>query len=412
MAEQLKYIFYGGVEGIYQNSDLNNLSYLDPALGAAAFGYKEGQLIKGYLSFTGAALQIIQDNLPPQPNTAIEVPIGTPGLDFFLPQPRVGDYTEADLVGIDDPIRDVIQIQFTGSPDDPLAQLGLRLSGGPDGPGASMDINGAFFADDDDAQARADGIWLPEHIVPDYKTGTSGDNVLSGNKAYNFLSGGSGDDLLRINTGRGWAWGGNGNDTIVGSDGGGAGLFQGDNLHGGAGADRIRGGAGGDLIEGGGNADHLRGDEGRDIIGGGVGNDTVRGGSGDDFVSGQSGTDWVYGDSGNDQIEGGSGSDYLFGGNGNDFVWGGTGNDKMRGGSGSDLFLFNTGNDGRDVIYDFQSGIDKIRIAPPDPITFDQLIATAIVDDGDVTLTYAFNATITFDNLQLSALKASDFDIV
>jgi Ca2+-binding RTX toxin-like protein len=412
MAEQLKYIYYGGVEGSYQNQELDSLSYLSPALGAAAFGYKEGQLIKGYLSFTGAALQIIQDNLPPQQNTAIEVPIGTPGLDFYLFNPRVGDYTEDDLIGIDDPIRNVILIQFTGSPDDPPAQLAVKLQNDPDGPVVFLDTDGGDFTDDDDAQARTDGIWLPEHIIPDYKTGTSGDNEFSGNRDYNFLSGGSGDDQLRINTGRGWAWGGNGEDTLVGSNGGGSGLFQGDYLLGGAGADTIRGRAGGDVIRGGGNADDLHGNAGEDIVDGGVGNDTIRGGAGDDILGGQSGTDWIYGNAGDDNIRGGSGSDYLFGGRGSDWIWAQAGNDKMWGGGGSDRFDFNSGSDGQDVIYDFEPGIDRVRIAPPDPITFDELIASATVDDGDVTLTYGVGATITFDNLALSALKASDFDIV
>lgn len=412
MAEQLKYIFYGGVEGSYQNREIDDLSYLNPALGAAAFGYKEGQLITGYLSFTGAALQIIEDNLPPQPNTAIEVPIGTPGLDFYLFNPRVGNYTEDDLVGFDDPIRDVVLLQFTGSPDDPLSQLALKLQNDPDGPVVFLDSDGGDFTDDDDAAARVDGIWLPEQITPDYKTGTSGDDVLTGNRAYNFLSGGSGDDLLRVNTGRGWAWGGNGDDTIIGSNGGGAGLFQGDYLLGGAGRDTIRGRDGGDVIRGGGNADDLRGNAGEDIIDGGVGNDTVRGGTGDDFLAGQSGTDWIYGDGGNDNIRGGSGSDYIFGGRGEDWIWGGAGNDKLWGGGGADVFQFDSGNDGRDVIYNFQPGQDTVRIAPSEPITFEELIASAIVDDGDVTLTYGVGATITFDNLQISALKATDFDIV
>jgi RTX calcium-binding nonapeptide repeat (4 copies) len=412
MADTLRYIFYGGVEGAYQNTDLNDPLYLVSARGAAAFGYTEGQLLKGSISFSGAALDIVEAHLPPQPLTAIEIPIGTQGLDFFLAQPRVGNYTEADLIGIDDPIRNVVDVQFTGSPNDALYQLGLRLSGGPDGPRAFVDNFGATFIDDDEAQARADGVWLPESIVPDFKSGSSGNDKLSGNAAYNFLSGGSGNDTLAIKSGIGWAWGGNGNDTIKGSDGGTASLFGGDHLHGGAGSDRIYGGRGGDVIEGGGNSDDLRGEEGNDVVGGGVGNDTVRGGSGDDFLGGESGSDRLYGNDGVDDLDGGSGSDYLDGGSGNDFLIGRGGNDTLRGGPGSDVYSFGGGTDGHDTVYGFQAGIDTIHIAPSDPITFEQLIATAVVHGHDVTLTYGPGSSITFDHTALSSLRASDFDFV
>jgi hypothetical protein len=409
MADTLRYVFYGGVEGIYQNTDLSDLSFLAPELGAAAFGYREGQLLKGEISFSGGALAIIEANLPPQPLTAIEIPIGTEGLSFFFPQPRVGDYTQADLVGIDDPVEDVVRVQFTGSPNDPLTQLDLHLSGGPDGPNAFIQTSRASFTDDDDAQAEATGLWLPENIIPDFKSGGSGNDTLFGNAAYNFLAGGSGHDKLTIKSGIGFAWSGNGNDTIIGSEGGSASLFGGDNLHGGAGADKIYGQRGGDLIEGGGGPDDLRGEEGNDVIGGGVGNDTVRGGSGDDDLSGQSGSDWIFGNDGADNIDGGSGSDSINGGSGNDTIRGAGGNDKLRGGPGSDTYFFNGGFEGHDTIYGFQDGIDTIDIRPPAPITFAQLIATAVVQGDDVILRYGPDSTITFDNTSLSELRASDF---
>ena len=54
----LRYIFYGGVEGAYQNQDLSDLSFLDPIYGANVGGYQEGQLITGSLSLSGDALAI------------------------------------------------------------------------------------------------------------------------------------------------------------------------------------------------------------------------------------------------------------------------------------------------------------------------------------------------------------------
>jgi hypothetical protein len=405
MAERLRYVFYGGVEGAYQNTDTTDPNYLISARGAAAFGYREGQLLKGEISFSGAALDIINANLPPDPLTAIEIPIGTQGLSFSFEQPRVGGYTEADLIGIDDPVRNVVQVQFSDDPDAPLAQLALRLTSDPDGPRGFVDNFGADFRDDDEAQARVDGLWLPEDITPVFRQGGSGNDRLSGDADYNFLSGGSGNDTLTVKSGIGYVWGGNGNDTIKGSEEGG------DNLHGGAGSDRIYGARGNDTIEGGGNSDDLRGEEGNDVIGGGVGNDTVRGGSGDDFLGGQSGSDRIYGHDGADTIDGGSGSDSIDAGSGADFIRGAGGNDHLRGGPGSDVFFFNGGGEGHDTIYGFQPGVDLISIVPPEPISFEELIATAVVDDGDVTLRYGPDSTITFDNLRLSALRASDFDI-
>jgi len=410
MEEELRYIFYGGVEGSFQRTDLADLSLLAAPYGAAAFGYTEGQLVTGYISFTGAALDLVKAGLPPNPLTVTEIPIGTAGLDVFFQQPLVGDYTEADLAGIDDPIRNSVDIRLTGSPTDPIESLAMRFRDVGLGVGGFIGQFGGTFSSNGGAQAAVDGIWLPESIVPDFKSGTSGNNSLRGNAEYNFLAGLSGNDTLSIRNGIGWAWGGNGNDTIKGSEEGSASLFGGDHLYGGAGSDKIYGARGGDVIEGGGNADDLRGEEGDDVVGGGVGNDTVRGGSGNDFLGGQSGSDLIYGNSGDDNIDGDSGSDTIDGGSGNDWIRGRAGDDHLRGGPGSDTFVFDMANEGDDTIYGFQSGIDKINIASAG-LTFDLLIGTAVVADGDVTLTYGAN-TITFVDTALSSLLSTDFNIV
>ncbi|WP_152568959.1 DDE-type integrase/transposase/recombinase [Microvirga sp. BSC39] len=64
IADTLRYVFYG-VEGIYQNTDLSDLSFLAPELGAAAFGYREGQLLNGEISFsnTRAAYRFLRKAL-------------------------------------------------------------------------------------------------------------------------------------------------------------------------------------------------------------------------------------------------------------------------------------------------------------------------------------------------------------
>lgn len=170
------------------------------------------------------------------------------------------------------------------------------------------------------------------------------------------LKGTDGDDIL---TGTG------GNDTIYGY----------------AGADVIHGLGGADQIYGGDGIDDLYGDDGDDFIDGGTGNDTVHGGAGNDTVSGMEGDDYVYGDAGNDRVIGATGDDHLYGGDGDDVIVGEWGADQMWGGSGADVFQYDYGADsttrtdwyppdldpsityGVDIIWDFESGIDKIDLS-------------------------------------------------
>ena len=65
-----------------------------------------------------------------------------------------------------------------------------------------------------------------------------------------------------------------------------------------------------------------------------------------------------------DVLNGGVGKDTLLGGNGDDVLDGGVGIDTLSGGAGNDTFLFSTapGKSNNDVITDFQSGSDKIKL--------------------------------------------------
>ncbi|MGC1494889.1 MAG: hypothetical protein WA790_03705 [Sulfitobacter sp.] len=63
-----------------------------------------------------------------------------------------------------------------------------------------------------------------------------------------------------------------------------------------------------------------------------------------------------------DVLGGGVGNDQLNGGNGNDILIDGAGQDTLRGGSGADLFIF-TRDGVRDVILDYQTGIDQIDLS-------------------------------------------------
>ena len=55
------------------------------------------------------------------------------------------------------------------------------------------------------------------------------------------------------------------------------------------------------------------------------------------------------------------GNDRLVGGDGIDRLTGGIGNDTLNGGLGNDIFQINTGI-GRDVITDYTSGEDRIKL--------------------------------------------------
>ena len=112
------------------------------------------------------------------------------------------------------------------------------------------------------------------------------------------------------------------------------------------------------------------GNSGNDIIYGGKCNDRLGGGNGVDKLFGNFGSDILYGGKGYDLLNGGNGDDKLFGNSGNDILYGGKGNDllnggngnnTLKGGAGDDIFQLNTGV-GRDVIKDYQSGEDSIKL--------------------------------------------------
>lgn len=144
-----------------------------------------------------------------------------------------------------------------------------------------------------------------------------------------------------------------------------------DTVFGGAGTDRIDGGADDDTLIGQQDNDVLRGGDGNDQLRGNAGNDRVWGGDGDDRLYGGTGADVIGGDDGADKLFGRLGTDTLYGGNGadivkgnqgNDFLTGGNGRDKLNGGLGWDEFIYEDRREGRDVITDFEDGVDLINL--------------------------------------------------
>lgn len=272
---------------------------------------------------------------------------------------------------------------------------------------------------DDDSRNRGDafndtlrnieGIFGGD--LQDFLYGTSEDNVFRGQGGDDRIDGRDGDDLIYGGDGDDWLWARSGNDTMYGGAGddrlpgeagddvlyGGSGndalggSFGDDRMFGGADNDRMGAGPGEDILYGGngndglaagpdqdtiyagdGN-DRMAGSYGHDTIyagagddrmGGGYGNDLIYAGAGDDVVGAGEMDDIVYGEAGNDLLNTATGNDTIFGGTGDDRINAGDGNDRMSGGTGSDTFVFNTFNRGeRDVITDFEIGIDTLRMA-------------------------------------------------
>ncbi|MDR5654446.1 S8 family serine peptidase [Ruixingdingia sedimenti] len=168
-------------------------------------------------------------------------------------------------------------------------------------------------------------------------------------------------ETLRGNNAANLINGNGGADSILG--GGGSDL-----LRGGAGADTLSGEGDDDALYGGADNDLLFGGQGEDLLRGEAGNDTLRGGGIRDLLYGGAQADLLQGDGGNDLLVGGGGADTLHGGEGNDRLVGGTGKDVLFGGAGADQFVFRSAAEagaggGRDVIGDFESGIDKINLS-------------------------------------------------
>ncbi|MBR4382613.1 MAG: hypothetical protein IKP64_03550, partial [Selenomonadaceae bacterium] len=107
---------------------------------------------------------------------------------------------------------------------------------------------------------------------------------------------------------------------------------------------------------------------GADSIFANVGNDTINGGAGNDILYGEAGNDAVRGDAGNDSLNGG------------------TGNDTLTGGDGKNVFIFGK-NSGNDVITDYTSGQDKIKL-------LDGEITSSSISGSDVVLQMGLSDTI------------------
>lgn len=223
----------------------------------------------------------------------------------------------------------------------------------------------------------------------DTVVGGAGDDYVIGQGGNDNLNGGHGADALFGGDGNDWMSGGWGNDTLDGGAGFDILVFGADgwdwyvnnrvNLgqitvqSTGQGRDVIRGfegvaaGGGDDRVIGNAASNWISGDDGRDSLSGGGGNDTVLGGYGDDTLSG---------DGGFDRLDGGDGFDVLYGGANSDTLIGGLGRDQLYGGAegARDFFVFNrviesANTPDRDVIHDFDMGLDRVSLQAIDANT-------------------------------------------
>ena len=135
-----------------------------------------------------------------------------------------------------------------------------------------------------------------------------------------------------------------------------------DVLNAGGGADRVEGGGGHDTLNGGADDDTLFGGDGNDTMAGATGADMLDGGDGQDTLSGAAGNDALAGGADDDLLNGGIDADTLDGGSGNDTLQGAAGADTLDGGSGNDLLEGGAGAD----VYRFGRGDGADRIVDND----------------------------------------------
>lgn len=118
--------------------------------------------------------------------------------------------------------------------------------------------------------------------------------------------------------------------------------------------------------------------------------DNIDTGTGDDFIFGNdyfnviqtgAGNDEIRGLGAADTLDGGAGFDTIIGGPGDDRIIGGTDKDKLKGSGGADVFVMDA-NSGKDIVRDFELGVDRIDV--PDV----NLATLTVSNTGHLTVDY------------------------
>lgn len=165
-----------------------------------------------------------------------------------------------------------------------------------------------------------------------------------------------------------------------------------------------------DFIVAGDKRDHIYTGRDNDFVDGNGGNDVISTGKGDDVALGGDGNDRIFGRKGDDTLKGGEGDDHIYGGRGNDIISGGAGHDRMSGGKGHDTFDFDKG-DGRDVIYGFKSGQDKVDLSDFDFDDFHDL-SGALSGNNHKTVVSIGDDKLTINGLALDHADEHDFILI
>jgi Ca2+-binding RTX toxin-like protein len=141
---------------------------------------------------------------------------------------------------------------------------------------------------------------------------------------------------------------------------------------------------------------------------GGAGDDSIIGHDGNDLLYGQDGNDRIIGYWGNDTIDGGAGNDSLNGDVGDDTLIGGAGADTVTGGSGHDTFVVNRGDNGT-YVSDFTTDSTNGDRAIMKGFSSTELSSAQLTQSGsDALLTFSDGTSVTFHNVQTSALTSSN----
>jgi Ca2+-binding RTX toxin-like protein len=121
-------------------------------------------------------------------------------------------------------------------------------------------------------------------------------------------------------------------------------------------------------------------------------------------IDGTGGDDGLLGDNGDNYLIGRDGNDTLKGNGGDDIIDGGAGSDIVNGNDGADVFVLRPG-EGRDVINDFEDGIDAFLLLGG--LTFKQLTFTRVI--GATLIKYDGDVLAKVKGVDQKDLSAADF---
>ena len=233
-------------------------------------------------------------------------------------------------------------------------------------------------------------------------TGSQYRDVIAGNSEDQIFNGGDGNDVFRTRGGNDEVHGDDGDDQVIGTGS----------------EEWASGGQGNDVIRVFGGDDEVYGDAGEDILRLGSGEDYAEGGADDDRIFGQGGHDEIDAGDGNDYVEGGNGRDLIFGGDGDDVLKGegsldtligDAGDDTLWGGDGRDTFVFSdTIDGGRDLIKDWQDGLDKLDLTDFGFTDFLNEVKDVAVNVGTENMRIDLTPDI---RIVIEGFRVDDFDV-